>query len=971
MPASQAIGGLALPSPQSTYEKVLPSPTATKAQIKKQPQQVLLSTQPTTNTQNNFSTQTPKINLDIFEVAYNTYLANKDINKAYEVALHVVSQVPDNLVWRERLANVATWNEKPEVALVQWYYLADNQTDNKDALKKGIKLAKQLHQYKYLILFYKLKLKKPLTQSEKNKIIGKLATAYTKYGEPENGTKLLREIPISQRSQENMKQLIDLYHALYEPENTLKAIDIYESKFPLNLSLTMLKATTQINLNKPNEAFETLNKFQNNQIKDAAFWKLFANISWKTNRVKEATLAYEQLFHLKKENSLYLERMIQYYEKTNPNKAFKYAVIGYEKYQSKSFFQQAIYIGIAEKKHIETQALIKSLPKKQRQTFSDIKGIEQSEIAFYQSKQDWQSVTRIYKKSIQKWPEDTQLKIDFLWFLLDRENVPQLKKYTEKWQSIAIKTPNFWNVYGSAFQKLKQESLALYFYQKLIEKDPNDYRWYMGASAALGGGDLTVAQTKKGALSLQYRKRAWQLLNNALDKSHKFTTPEEVNIYAYLAMQFSTADHSNDTMYDLKHYNQEQLNSTLMDMLFFKEYAQMAHLLLAYYRHTPLKIENWIHLRLALIDGDTVQMARLLKNHFKTLPERDRPIAAERAGQPRLAQQLAYESLEKKPYDNNLYEIHTNQIMTYPNKWQVAGGYRAFTGISGADISARYQQFIGYHSATLLKTTNWFPRVTDTSDIAKAPKVVHTSTVTIKRYLQGGRLSASLGVMHAFRTTPMALINYEHIVTHQINFFIDGGYGQPATDSVPLIIIGMRNFFDTRARFALTPRDQLNLLFGYNRFDAQDYSYLGDSIKSEISFSHQFRLSYPDPSFTFAVVNNINHANPQLSSFALSVAPVGADLPSFYIPGNSTSFNIIFNLGMKYLEDYTHRWRPFTSLSASYNTLFGLGYGLTAGIAGSLIGRDHLAIYTEFFNNAQQSGGEPTLYAGSKYTYYF
>lgn len=908
----------------------------------------------------------------VLDAAYQTYLANKEVAEAYHVAVKAVEKYPHDLQWRERLANAALWNNKGRVAVAQWLYVATHKVDNLDAIEKGIHIAEQLHAYDALITLYQLRMKHPMPEKRRKQYDLLLTVAYAKSGAPEDAIAFLQSKPIDQLTKEEIQTLITLHYNLYETQQVLVLIDDYEKRFGLTVHLALQKAKILTDQNKLGLAFETLKSVQDAPDTTVAYWQQLGELAWQTQHLPVAALAYEKLFSLEKYSEHELQRLIILYEKEKKERAFDLAVFGWEKFKTEYFFQQVIYLGLTLNKLDHLKLLMDGLNPEQRQKFEATKSFKETEILYYQAKKNWDKVSDLYLNAIKNFPADNAFRRDYLWFLIDRELDGLLKVRTEQWQSLAVKTPDLWDVYASAYIKLKEDAKAELFYKKLIVKYPDDYRWYMGLSAALGGGDLGGAQTKQGALSRAARLRAWQLLNQMLAKDHGFKNAEETNNYAYLSMQFGAPDFSDSWMRRLDHdSNDGMLNSILMDMLFFKEYHHMSHLLLAHYKHSPLTIENWIHLRAALIDGDTDEMAHLLEYHAKTLPERDRPIAAERSGQPRLAQQLAFEGLENKSYDNNLYDIYQNLVLKYPNKWQTATGYRSFTGLSGPEVNALIQQLIGLHSALIVRTYNWLPKLTDTSQISRAPDVVHYLLVGFIRYFQEGQLLAAVGERHAFKTNPTGLFQFTYPVNHLITTYFDLGFNQESTDSVPLRLVGMRDYFNARASILFTTRDQLSLRMGDDLLYGEDRTYLGNAWHTEIAFDHAYRFAYPDPHLIFSIAHHHNSRASALSSFMRQFIPANAVGNTFYIPQSSTDFNVLLTLGMKYLDEYTHGWRPFFSLGAAYNTEFGFGYSANVGIAGSVMGRDHLAFFTEYAKSTSDTGGEPTLYIAAKYTYYY
>ena len=63
-------------------------------------------------------------NQERFQLGYDVYVANGNLAAAYRVAERAVRERPQDVEWRRRLAKVAQWLDKPEVALANWLAIA-------------------------------------------------------------------------------------------------------------------------------------------------------------------------------------------------------------------------------------------------------------------------------------------------------------------------------------------------------------------------------------------------------------------------------------------------------------------------------------------------------------------------------------------------------------------------------------------------------------------------------------------------------------------------------------------------------------------------------------------------------------------------------------------------------------------------------------------------------------------------------
>lgn len=916
-----------------------------------------------------------KYDPELFTLTYSIFIANKEIEKAYHLAKTAVAKNPQDLEWREKLAKTSRWNSKPKESLDHWMYLATHRVNNDTDINEGIKVAQALKDYDSLIDLYQLKLKKNLSATQKLEIQDAMANAYNESGNPDKAIELISEIPVLQRSTSEALLLIKLYHETYHPQKEIIAIDQYEKKFELTQSLAIQKAVLLSRMGKETQAFNTLNNYKNtHEIKDPVFWKAFANLSWRTQNLDQAYQSYGHLFQLKDFTAPEAERLI-FSEEHNPQKAYEHALESWYKFHTDLFYLNVLKFGTFLKKWPQLNKIIHSLTPEERKQFGSNKDIFHAELEVYIGSQNWKEADRLFAIMFVRWPHDNDIKITYLWYLIDRENIVDLRKRLIQWQSIAIKNEPFWLPFGLAYVLLKENDKAIFFYRKLVLKHPNDYRWLMGYADALGGGDLVEgAYTPKGQYANKLYKRAWLLLNKKLNKHGMFKDFEEVNSYGYLAMRFGDADTLHRWLHKMDRFNGKTFNSRLIDILFYKEYIHLSHYLVEYYKNSSIRLENWIYLTAALMDGDTDQMLYLLENHAKSLPHRDRITAAEETGQIKLAEELAYEGMEQFPTDNNLYEIYKNLVTKYGSRWETIGAYRFLPNVEGYEVHALYESLIGFHSSLIAKTFNWFPKITNFTQIARAPHWIHEVFIGLKRYFNHSDLTFGLSNHHGFKNNLGGMIRYHFEPNHLTEITFEGGLNQNATDTVPLRIAGLNDYISAQLAYRLTARDLLNFILREDYFLGEDQSYLGNSLKSEFLYDHAFAFNYPDWHAGFSIVNETNSASSRaLTPFMASFVPTDV-IPNsnFFISEGSTSFYLMVSMGTRYADDYTHRWRPYLSANTSYNTVLGIGYAVNVGIAGTVIGRDHLALFSEYEKNSQQLGttGE-SMYIGGKYTYYF
>ena len=113
-------------------------------------------------------------------LGYEVFLENRKLEDAWQVASAAVRQAPDDLAWRQRLARVAEWTARPQVALDNWLKVA-RATGQDEAWQAVLRLAPGLFDDAALIpaLHYQI-----ARQPQDIRLIRELVAAHERLGEP-------------------------------------------------------------------------------------------------------------------------------------------------------------------------------------------------------------------------------------------------------------------------------------------------------------------------------------------------------------------------------------------------------------------------------------------------------------------------------------------------------------------------------------------------------------------------------------------------------------------------------------------------------------------------------------------------------------------------------------------------------------------------------------------------------------------
>ncbi|MGD9107694.1 MAG: tetratricopeptide repeat protein [Gammaproteobacteria bacterium] len=914
----------------------------------------------------------------IYLLAYQTFLANKNIKHAYLIAKAAVAQRPDDVDWRRRFAQVASWYDKPKVALQQWVYLAEYKKD-REAFDKAITIAHMLHDNQLLAKLYNLKIEYGYGYQDAWK---GYITAQESLGEPEKAIQKLKKIIAEKPTLYNLEQLGALYNATGNTAEELKTLQTIKEKFGILPKNALRQAEILYSHGKVKEAHTVLMTAAS-KAKDEhhEFWQAFGQLAWMLQDKKNAKLAYTKLHEAGKIDQGALINYIQLMEARDKQEAFKLSIQGWNQYHDNYFITQVISLAPELQEWNRLATILGGLSTETKQYLAQLPYYYAVQARLFAHNGESQQAFNIYRQALKKFPEDVDLKIDYLWFLIDYQYKAQLRLTLYLWQYQAMNDMKFIPAYAAGYIMLQQPQDALVLLQLQFAQKQQDYNWLINVAD-------TLDQVNRPIDATRMRQLAWYWLLVANTRKFVPATRKNVVDFARVAMYQAPGNITAQTVAQLSQYasNQEADIVLLTWALQLDEY-QLADYAWNYYGINQ-KISPWIQQTIALQNNDRYHLAQLLQDELDKLPYRDRVIAAKRIGQDRLAQKLAYQGLQEHPTDSEMYDLMTTTQLIAADKIQIIPAYQEIGSIRGfkSHLSGRF--FVNPRVSVMPWINAWRTRTNDASIILPATNVDRDAGIQINRRYSHGLLSANIGYRDALAGFISAELTGSYRFTSKLFTIMTLGYNQRADESTALLIAGMKDEAKLEFSYQMQPRDSLYGAVSYQNFKSQDDVYLGNGHMAEVRYTHKLQFAYPDWNVSvFSDIQRYQH-NGRVSSRASKVIPEGtAAEVSFFVPLNSIRYGASIgfgqgyfepyrydiknlDLGQEYSEPYTHAWRPFGEINIFNNTRFGFGSYINIGIAGHVFGRDHLAIYYERGVNVEASNQKDYIIAAS-YQLYF
>ena len=271
-------------------------------------------------------------------------------------------------------------------------------------------------------------------------------------------------------------------------------------------------------------------------------------------------------------------------------------------------------------------------------------------------------------------------------------------------------------------------------------------------------------------------------------------------------------------------------------------------------------------------------------------------------------------------------------------------------------------------------TLDWFVMLNQKTEMATTPTPDLIGGIKARLFNEHGFTELDVARRKSLETFTTAKLSGEYAIVHDLTAIWDLGYHQLSDDTAFMYEGGYQNDATLQLNYTLSQYDFIDLEVAQKYFYTQDNRYLSSGNTEEVSVEHFFWLEYPDLSLRF--YNRDNQYRPkttQLSGPILKFIPPDEDgvidtNVDQAIPPTATEFGLRAQVGMKYQEEYTHSYKPFASFTVMYNSSTGMGHVYDVGLAGSVFGRDHLALYYENGTN-QAPGVQKELLIGLSYRY--
>ena len=899
---------------------------------------------------------------EVYELAYTVFLANNNLEDAFTLAEAAVRQRPRDLVWRRRLAQMASWTNRPERALEQWLFIYEREKSD-TAFIESVRFARALQMDETLLKLYSPRVQKKGSEGlwrdyiEASEHAGSieearqsLAAAAARNPEPY----ILEQLARLTEQQGDSRQALQYRNLLAEhhgitPQRALEQARLNYTHGDLKAGLANLRAARETA--KP---------------EDTVFWQTLGDMAWMLQDEENVVLSAETLQGTPGERSVELERMVAILKEKKPSEAFSVARLGWMKYGSAFFFLNILDIGVSQQSWQTLDMLFRGLTPRQQELLASTPYVWSVRIQTLESLGRKPEAAALCREASARFPGSDEFVARLIWILIELRDRPALRDVLANTRQADRYSQSLRSVYGSAFIFLEEYEAALPFFAAEEMARSGDLVWLAGYADLL---DRLGRQQQ----AREVRTHAWGLVQQDRKSVAALAGNRDLlAAAARLGLAMAPGDAADSIMSLVIRGAQTEGDR---EMILLWALASERHDLATVWMKARIGSSTpspppWVALSLALRNNDREAIARLLDGNPADLPIRDRVEAARRLGRYGESKDLAYQGLLQEPEDYELRRQYADLVILAADKGELRTQFesRGYLDQLRTAVGGRY---------SLLPTLQLKPlatvvtqKSTDQGNLGHIEDSDISGELAVAFLTHGGEVEMGAGWRQAQNSFATFRVKGEQKLAADLNLSLLLGVHQQAPESIPLLVAGMKDSIAGQLSWQMTGRDSLTIAADAQLFSDQEGNRLGTGQKIALNYTSRIEAASPGFDFTASLTAQSFGRDGTPGDSAAEVTPPGQPRDAgFFIPKDYIQMDVGLYSDRSFTRSYIRRWKLFGGAGLSLNNVSGVGYSGEIGAVGPLFGHDQLLLSLRQGND--RFGGSSSSISGEFwYTYY-
>ena len=898
-----------------------------------------------------------------FRLAFDAFVGVGDLVNALRVAQHAVKNDPGNLDWRRKLARVAEWTGRPETAWEQRDHLYRHGQRDQETVEALLRLGVLFGSPEMLLgLWLGEAQRRSLTPAQWNE----LHRLYETVGRPADGARYFEQQFRRRGEVQFLTWAAEHAEHAGRDEDALRLYLERATLEPFSTAAVLSASTFLIRRDRLGEAHRVLEQYSH-RVPDSErdYWEKLGAVAWELLDSESAERAYRRYLEQNPvDDSGLWSRLIYLVQQKSPREAAALAMSLYQRQGGVDQVMLALNLLAGASDQAEQVRVFAALRPQDLPALETDPRFLLIRAGFHQRQRLHEPAWRDLQQALVLSPDDADVAIAALWFMIDRRETGTLTSFLSRWQAHAEETPAFWLPFAAAYHGLDRYQEALPWYRKEIARQPQD------TLLLLNYADL-IDRLQMPGMSLRIRRHAWHQLRerNPGDLAQLAKTG---NAELLALARLMLLDRPGDGAMRLAQQVVNQLRQLPEDSL---PDDQAKDLVLAWAIGSEQfpNARSWMwqnHVRqqkappvwgesqTALQLNDTETMQRLIDTRFAAMPIYNRYDVSYTLEHWQQALDIAFHGMEDSPVDNDLhdrYRIHAPLHSDY-----VQFGWR---GDRLGDYDARQ-----IDSEVHLKVSQRLALTLSMSGISQSSKENQLDSLMPGRDRLLGVEAHWQGTRGNTRVALFQRAELERFVGWRISqdwrwstrVGLDGAldYRADATESLPLRVGGSQSGLRLGINYTLSKREAMRIGLRQTRFATQFGDDLGTGRFVDLDFTHRLRTEYPDwrlrayASFARYSYGSgigaraLNAVGPEIRD---AVAAGTLDPVRYFLPEDSRTVGLCFGMGENLAGQnirsvYSRAWRHYYELCSTRNDVAGSGYSVDFGLVGSLTGEDHVLL---------------------------
>ncbi|MFO0460179.1 MAG: tetratricopeptide repeat protein [Burkholderiales bacterium] len=482
-----------------------------------------------------------------YALAYEVFLANRNVADAYEVAAAAVRHAPDDATWRRRLAQAADWSNRPVDALEQWLWLARRgggkvEWDRVEQLAAGVRDS--------AVMLEALRMRAARGGDEALDL--RIAKLIEDEGQPREAIAWLEQRIEARgvaRSRTLLERQMALNEALGDLDAVLRALDRADAEAGPDPARALRRATVLLDRGDVHGGFASLHRLRDRvaalaeapelprtpgDTERVTWWHLYARLAEQLQREDDADFAYRLLVRLERAGPDELTDWSGLLEHRSLHAAAVVAEHAWRAGRHPLHGDRAFSLWMRLGDFTALERIGHDMAPGQLAVLQRDVGYLQALSNHLQSIGDDTGARRALQRALELEPGDPQLRAALMWMLLAQRDATTLRTALLRGDARAEREPALWGVHAAGWMALDQPQRALRWFVRQARRGGDDYLWQLAYADCLEQNGMPDA-------AWTVRRRAWTELR-ALAPAQRDASPRQRQAALALAARFAPAD---------------------------------------------------------------------------------------------------------------------------------------------------------------------------------------------------------------------------------------------------------------------------------------------------------------------------------------------------------------------------------------------------------------------------------------------